>query len=650
MKSRARHAWRSRRSRERPAVARSVVLLLLLVATTPQPTQAAQTPAPLKGLSIEQLMNLEITTLDRRVEPVGGTTAAVSVITRDDIRRSGVTTIADALRLATGVVVAQANNGSWAVSARGFTATAAGKLLVMVDDVPMNSPLFRGLFWNTIDYALEDIERIEVIRGPVALWGANAVNGIVNVITRHSADTQGLAATLSSGTEDHGLAEARYGGTVGTRTWRAYGKIANRDDERFASGGSSNDGRTRGQVGFRLDGGARDGSGWLVAGDLVHSREDVPDNPQRDFTTALVRGQGTRMLSPTSQIAIRSYYRREYRRAPNSLTHSVDTVAFDLQHSTQWAGRHTLAWGGGAGINVEHTEGSATLAFEPADRNYALSSLFARNEFALPARVFVTLGAQIERNAFSGASLQPSVRARVMLPRNQMLWGAVTRAVRRPTRLDTDVVFPTPTGFVVLRGNPDFRPESAVATQGGYRVQLGTMLSFDTAVFRHDYSDLRSIEAAVSPGAPFVIGNTLEGYSQGVETNVLVQPVPWLRTEVDYTWLDVKIDRAPDSRSIGNISAEANDPSHLFAWRTSFELPRNVEADATLRYVGTLPDPRVPAYTELGLRLGWRASSTTELFVVGDNLLHRQHPEFGAAVPHRVEIERDVRAGVTFRF
>jgi iron complex outermembrane receptor protein len=266
MKSRARHAWRSRRSRERPAVARSVVLLLLLVATTPRPTQAAQTPAPLKGLSIEQLMNLEITTLDRRVEPVGGTTAAVSVITRDDIRRSGVTTIADALRLATGVVVAQANNGSWAVSARGFTATAAGKLLVMVDDVPMNSPLFRGLFWNTIDYALEDIERIEVIRGPVALWGANAVNGIVNVITRHSADTQGLAATLSSGTEDHGLAEARYGGTVGTRTWRAYGKIANRDDERFASGGSSNDGRTRGQVGFRLDAvRATDRAGWLPA-------------------------------------------------------------------------------------------------------------------------------------------------------------------------------------------------------------------------------------------------------------------------------------------------------------------------------------------------------------------------------------------------
>src|SRR4030095_11536210 len=142
------------------------------------------------------------------------------------------------------------------------------------------------------------------------------------------------------------------------------------------------------------------------------SREDVPDNPDRDFTTALVRGQGTRVLSPTSQIAIRSYYRREYRRAPNSLTHSVDTVAFDLQHSTQWADRHTLIWGGGAGINVEHTQGRATLALEPADRNYALSSLFARNEFALPARVFVTLGAQIERNAFSGASLQPSARAR----------------------------------------------------------------------------------------------------------------------------------------------------------------------------------------------------------------------------------------------
>jgi iron complex outermembrane receptor protein len=264
--------------------------------------------------------------------------------------------------------------------------------------------------------------------------------------------------------------------------------------------------------------------------------------------------------------------------------------------------------------------------------------------------VFVTLGAQIERNAFSGASLQPSARARIMLPRNQMLWGAVTRAVRRPTRLDTDVVSMTTTGLVVLTGNPDFRPESAVATQGGYRIQLGSMLSVDAAVFRHDYSDLRSVEGPVRLGAPFVIGNTLEGYSQGVETNVLLQPVSWLRTEVDYTWLDVKITRAPDSRSIGNISIEANDPSHIFGWRTSLDLRRNVEADATLRYVGTLPDPRVPSYTELGLRLGWRASPKTELFVVGDNLLHRQHPEFGADLPHRVEIERDVRAGVTVRF
>lgn len=650
MKSGCRRAWQRLRSLERIAGPRRVVLLLVVVAIAPRPAQASQGPKPLKGLSIEQLMNLEITTLDRRVEPVGETAAAVSVITRDDIRRSGVTTIADALRLATGVVVAEANNASWAVSARGFTSTIAGKLLVMIDDVPMNSPLFRGLFWNTIDYALEDIERIEVIRGPVALWGANAVNGIVNVITRHSADTQGVAATLSSGTEDHALGEARYGGRRGGRTWRAYGKVANRDDERFASGGGSNDGRTRGQVGFRLDGGARDGSRWLVAGDLFRSGEHVPDNPDRDFTTALVRGQGTHVLSPTSQIAIRSYYRREDRRAPNSLTHSVDTLAVDLQHSTLWGGRHRLVWGGGAGINVEHTQSSATLGFDPADRNYALSTLFARNEFALPARVFVTLAAQIERNAFSGASVQPSVRGRVMLPRNQMVWGAVTRAIRRPTRLDTDVVSMTPTGFVVLRGNPDFQPENAVATQAGYRVQLGSMLSFDVAVFRHDYADLRSIEAPVRLGAPFVIGNTLEGSSQGVETNVLLQPVPWFRTEVDYTWLDVDIHRAPGSRSVGNVSIEANDPSHVFGWRTSIDLPRNVEADATLRAVGTLPDPRVPAYTEVGLRLGWHASPRTELFLVGDNLLHRQHPEFGADIPHRVEIERDVRVGVTFRF
>jgi iron complex outermembrane receptor protein len=349
-------------------------------------------------------------------------------------------------------------------------------------------------------------------------------------------------------------------------------------------------------------------------------------------------------------VALRSYYRREYRHALQSLTHSVDTLAFDLQHTLRWADRHTFVWGGGAGINVEKTEGTLALAFDPADRNYALSNLFARNEFALPARAFLTLGAQIERNAFSGVSVQPSARARIMLPRNQVLWGGVTRAVRRPTRLDTDLVSRTPVGFVLFRGNPDFAPETAIASEVGYRTRLGARVSFDATLFHHDYDDLRSIEAPTALGAPFVIGNSLEGRSQGVETALVVKPTAWWRTEADYTWLDVKITPSPGSRNIGAISNEANDPRHLFGLRASFDLPHAVEADAMLRSVSALQSPRVPAYAELGIRVGWHAAPGTELFAVGDNLLHRQHPEFGADVAHRVEIERAVRAGVTLRF
>jgi iron complex outermembrane recepter protein len=268
-------------------------------------------PQDLKRLSIEQLMRIDVTSPGRRTEPLGTTAAAVSVITGDDIRRAGITTLADALALADGVHVARFNNGSWSVSARGFNGSTPNKLLVMVDGRTVYSPLFTGVFWNTVDYVLEDIDRIEVIRGPgAALWGANAVNGVVNIITRHSRDSAGAYANLSAGNEDRAIAELRYGASSGGTSWRVYGKFADRDSQRFSTGGASGDPRRRGQAGFRVDGGDAAGTNWTVLGNAMHSRDELPDRRPGEFSDLSLQGRWSMPAAIGSRLDVQSYYRR----------------------------------------------------------------------------------------------------------------------------------------------------------------------------------------------------------------------------------------------------------------------------------------------------------------------------------------------------
>jgi iron complex outermembrane receptor protein len=629
---------------------RTPFLVVALVSGT-VPLAADRQPAPpdLKTLSIEELMDIDVTLTARRPEPVGGAAAAVSVITGDDIRRTGVTTIADAIALAEGVHVARFNNGTWAITARGFNQNTSNKLLVMIDGRTVYSPLFAGVFWNTIDYVLADIERIEVIRGPGAtLWGANAVNGVINIVTRSARETQGTRVMLTSGNEDPAIVELRHGGGAGDLHWRAYGKFARRDDQRLASGAPAHDAVNRGQAGFRVDGGAPGGSTWTVKGDLFHSRAAFPDRPDGEFTDANVQARLSAALSPTSRLDAGTYYRREYRRVPLQLTHHIDVFDVDLQQT--WTGhpRHQVVWGGGARVNVDATHGSAVLRFEPAERTYSVLSLFAQDQVAVvPDRVFVTAGLKVERNAFSGADWQPNVRARWVLPARQMLWGAVARAVRRPTRLDDDVVTSGPAGLVLARGSDDFVPEKLTSTELGYRTFPWRTLSLDATLFVHEYDDVRSQEAPIGARLPIVVGNSLNGRSSGVELGIDLQPItPW-RMHVAYTYLDTEITRDPGSRDVADGVSEANDPHHLLSVRTSIEVGRNVEVDSVVRYVSALPNPAVPAFTEVSARIGWRPSSRLEFALVGQDLAHDRHPEFGTPTPTRVEFERSLRALVT---
>jgi iron complex outermembrane recepter protein len=606
----------------------------------------------LKKLSIEELMDIDVTLTARRPERVGIAAAAISVITGDDIRRAGVTTIADAIALADGVHVARFNNGTWAISARGFNQNTANKLLVMVDGRTVYSPLFAGVFWNTLDYVLEDIARIEVIRGPGAtLWGANAVNGVINIITRDARSTTGTLVGFTSGNEDPAIAEVRYGHGAGDLYWRVYGKFARRDDQKFASGTSSADPVNRGQAGFRVDGGAVNGRRWMVRGDLFHSQFGFPDRPDGEFTDANVQGRLWHLFSPSSSLEVGSYYRREYRRVPLQLTHHIDVLDTDLQHSWTGHSRHNLVWGGGLRVNSDKTHGSAVLRFDPAERTYPVASLFAQDEMTLvPDRLLVTAGLKLEHNAFSGSDWQPNVRARWMLPGQQMLWGAAARAARRPTRFDDDLVVTLPTGIVVVRGSDDFESEQLTALELGYRTgALATVVSMDATLFSHDYDKLRSQESPATAPVPIVVGNTLNGRSTGIELGVNVQPVTAWRSHLSYTYLDTEITRDADSRDVGRGLSESNDPHHLFSLRTSVDLGRTVELDAFVRHVGALPNPAVPAYTEINARIGWTPTARFEFAIVGQDIAHERHPEFGPETPQRLQFERSVRAVLTVR-
>jgi iron complex outermembrane receptor protein len=628
---------------------RSLLAALLCCAA---PAAAAQEAVAqdLKRLSLEELLNLEVTVVTRQPESISTAAAAVTVITRDDIRRSGVTTIADAIAMADGMSVARFNSGTWAITTRGFNGSTPNKLLVMVDGRNAFSPFYTGVFWNTLDYVLEDIERIEVTRGPGGtLWGANAVNGVVNIITRNARDTRGTFVSAGSGNEDPALVDVRHGWGSDTTSYRVYAKAAMRADQQLSTGISAEDGRRRAQVGMRVDS-TRGGNDWLFKADAFHGLDDFIDRGDGEWTEINVQGRLQRKLSDTSELQVQSFYRREYRNIERQLTHHVDTGDVELEYSRQAGSRHSLVAGAGARVNHDKTFGSATLHFDPMSRTYPVFSAFVQDEFALrPDHVYLTGGIKVEHNAFSGADFQPNLRARWMLPRRQMVWGSVARAVRRPTRFDDDIRITTDTGLLLLQGSDTFESEEMVGWEAGYRARPMPAMSLQLATFGHHYGNLRSQDAPVTGALPISVGNSLIGDSKGIEASAMIQPDDWWRVQASYTFLNVDISRAEGSRDVSNGVSEANDPPHQFTARAAFDLARNFEADVWWRSVAALPDPVVPAYSELNARLGWRPNERVELALVGQDLLHGQHPEFGTPVPRRVEFERSVRVVFSLR-
>jgi iron complex outermembrane recepter protein len=628
-------------------------LLCGLVATG----TAAQEPVSdlaqnLKRLSIEELTQIDISTASRRTEPLSQTPYAVSVIRGEDIRRAGSMNLAEALRLADGIVVARADNETWAISARGFNITTANKLLVLIDGRTVYSPLFAGTFWSVQDVPLDDIDRIEVIRGPGgAVWGANAVNGVVNIITKRAAETQGGFVVLATGTEEHGIATLQYGGAAPRFDYRVYGKFRARDGQVLADGTDANDPVAYLQGGFRIESHGTSRDSWLVQGDAYGGREGLFDHPDTDVDGANVMGRWERRFSPSSAFRAQAYFDHVYRRVYGQVRDARNTADVDLQHQFV-AGRHNVIVGGDIRASHGDDEGNAGFHFEPQARLTTIGGVFAQDEIAIvPGRFAIVAGSKFEGNTFTGLEAQPSVRARWTPSAAGTVWGAVSRAVRLPTRFDTDLRFTNPaTGALTLTGNEAFDTEKVTAFEAGYRAEITSRLSVDVATYRNVYDDLRSEEFPVAPAQPIVLSNLMNARTWGADVSATVSPLDHWRMHGYYGYLHEAVTFDPGSRDFTKGVNEYNDPAHVFKLRSSVDLPHGVELDAFFRRVGELPHPVVPAYSELDVRAGWRPSRTWDLSIVGQNLLHDHHPEFQLASPAREEFQRGVAVRVQCRF
>jgi iron complex outermembrane receptor protein len=628
-------------------------LILLASSSVAQTNEGL--PSALKKLSLESLLDIEVTSVSKRPEKLTETASAIQVITGEDIRRSGASSLSEALRLASNLEVAQVDSRQWAISARGFSSTTANKLQVLIDGRSVYTPLFSGVFWDVQDTLLVDVDRIEVISGPGAtLWGANAVNGVINVISKHSKDTQGLLLEGGGGTELRGFGGMRYGGSLSSNLhYRVYGKIFDRDSTVAANGQDATNDWHMGQGGFRLDWDASDANRFTVQGDIYDGRiAQAGTNGDIVVTGGNVIGRWSHSFSEDSDFNLQLYYDRTHRDIPGTFGEDLDTFDVDFDHRFALGEWNAMVWGLGYRWTEDDVENTPMLAFLPPRLTRHLFSGFVQDEITLVRdRLHLTLGTKLEHNDYTGFEYQPGARLAWRVTPRQTVWGAVSRAVRSPSRIDNDFFMPGMPPFVRLQGGTNFVSEELMAYELGYRIQPHERLSLSVAVYYHDYDKLRSTER-INPPAPFpiVIANGQEGESYGVELTADYRITDWWRLRAGYNEMRVDIRAKPGSNDPSNGGNESHDPNRQFSLRSSWDLlPGRLELDAAFRYVSKIANQGVPDYAELDLRLAWRVADDVEISVVGQNLLHDHHAEFGAPAA-RQAIERSVYGKLTWRF
>lgn len=618
----------------------------------------------LSDFSIEQLASVKVTSVSKKKESLNETAAAITVITSEDIRRSGATSIMEALRLAPGLQVARINAHDWAISARGFNDRFANKLLVLIDGRNVYTPTFSGVAWDLQDINLEDVDHIEVIRGPGGtIWGANAVNGVINVITKHARHSPGWIAQANAGTEYRAAGSLRYAGKLKENAYfRVFGKAFRQERSELATGTPASDQWTMGRGGFRLDVDGINGSHWTILADAFANR--VPDfsvvasltPPYANPIVTAPRNSGgnvltrlTRNLSPRSEIAVQGYYSLVRRTHDPLLGERQQTLDLETTFRFRTGDRQEVVSGVGYRISTDKTRPSAVQRLT-SQKPIHLANAYLQTEVAVvPSRLWITLGSKVEYNSYTAVEYAPAGRMRLALSDRQTLWAAVSQAVRTPSRAENSVVFlqqvipPAPPGqplaiAIEARGSASMSAERLTAYEAGYRFLSIPDFSIDITGFLNRYNRLRTIEplapvlvTQVNP--PFVVqaveaGNLLTGDTYGVEIDLRIQPSAWWRIRPSYSYLKMKLKLKPASLSTTSLAASGESPRHsLFVQSNwSFNAIRT-ELDATVRYVDALPARSIGAYWGLDTRLGWRAGRRVMLDIVGHNILGK-HKEF----------------------
>jgi iron complex outermembrane receptor protein len=648
--------------------------------------------ANLAEMSLEELMNIEVYSVSKRGQSLHDSAAAIYVLTQDDIRRSGATSIPEALRWVPGIEVAHIDSSIWAITSRGFNERFGNKLLVLIDGRSVYTPLFAGVYWDVQDTLLEDVDRIEVIRGPGGtLWGANAVNGVINIITKKAADTQGVLVSAGAGTEERGFAHGRYGGKIGAETYyRVYGKYFDREKFDDGAGDAADDWDT-GLGGFRIDSQISEKNELMVSGDYYDGRRDNTQvEPllaapyltnfvaRSDVSGGNLIGRWTYSPSENLGFKLQAYYDRT-ERDDDQFREVRDTIDLEWQNDIRLFENNQLTWGLGYRWMRDDIRNEFTTGFDPDDRDTSLFSGFVQNDLALlDDRLHLTVGTKIEHNHYTGWEFQPSGRALWKPADRHAVWAAISRAVRTPSRAENDTILNTavlppgvaPPGFpappnplvptvIQLLGDSGYDSEDLLAYELGYRTQLHDTLSLDIATYYNDYNNLRTV--TIDPNAPveplvdrtnirFLATNKMRGETYGIEIAADWLPRSYWRVRAGYSYIDINLHLQGSAQATDLISKSAEDasPHNTVFIRNLIDLPYNLELDTNLRYVDNVSSVDTGDYVNLDARLGWKPTENWELAVVGQNLLEDNHKEFGSSTFVATEFTR-VPRGVYFQ-